>query len=213
MLPFLPVPLNKSRYVIRFGLSVLKIDVSGLGSASVRIPIGGDAPRFSARLQLWVGHDPDRHVDAFALAALEKAVMLQVDLETVGHLENLTHPRGTQIVETFFYLIVVVEDVVGRRPFVNLEHSLAGASHTTVGLLAAVSLLHRDAELEDLLFAFARLAPRFFDSNQLGRERVEMARRCLPAPQLPEEFEFVGFDVFAAIGIVAVYVYVDFFSR
>ena len=102
LLPFLPVPLDEARDVIRFGLRILKVDVSGLGGASVRIPIGGDSPRFSAGLQHWVGHDADRHVDTFALATLEKAIMLQVDLETVGHLENLTHPRGTQVVEVFF---------------------------------------------------------------------------------------------------------------
>ena len=95
--PPLPVAINELCHVVGLHFWVLQVQVSWLSRALVRIPVCRDSPCFSAGIQVLSGHDAQRQVDTTALTSLEKAFMLQIHLQHVLDLKDLTHPGRADV--------------------------------------------------------------------------------------------------------------------
>jgi len=106
--PLGPVAIDELGHVVGLGLWVLQIQVRRLCRALVWIPVLWDPVRFSCWVQVREGHQAQRHLDASALATLKEPIVLQVDLEQVGDLEDLTHPRGANVLEYGAFLVIII---------------------------------------------------------------------------------------------------------
>ena len=121
-LPLRPITLEESSDVIGLLFRVLQIQVSRLLGALIRIPGRRYAPRFSALAELRGSHDTQGQVDTSALAALEKAIMLEIDFQGVRDLENLSHPtRAERIVLTLWLFVIVVEVGESFAALINIH--------------------------------------------------------------------------------------------
>ena len=96
-LPLRPVAIHKVGHVLRLLVWVLQVHIGRFLCTLVGVPVIRYSPRFRGRLIVGCSKNFEGHIDAVTLAALKEAIMLQVDLEHVLDLEDLTHPRWTQI--------------------------------------------------------------------------------------------------------------------
>ena len=142
LLPPAPVAVDVLSHVLWLLVRVLQVDVGGLLSALVRIPVLWDTPWRLARVHALSGHNAQRQVDGLAGATLKEAVVLQIHLEDVLHLEDLAHPGGTQVhfVHSLLVSVVSAVELSAGLALVSVQVGCRGASHHLVDLLAAVFL-------------------------------------------------------------------------
>ena len=127
--------------------------------------------------------------------------MLQEHLEDVLHLEDLAHPRRTQVHFVHIPPLTVVRAVEPSAGLTTILVNLGcgGAGHHLVDLVAAVFLHERDLKLEVLLFTLLRRTSPLLDCLDEGLEAIEVASDRLTASQPSEELKLVASDCFITL--------------
>lgn len=175
------------------------------------IPVLWDSPWFSAGLHSWSAHNLQRKVHALTLPTFKESIMLNVYLQNVLNLEDLSHPRWTHILVLHLLFIGAFISFVQlrRRSFISVHDCPASAVHHICRLITAVFLHARNLELKVFgLFGFGG-TPRFFLSFQTCDEGVIVTCSCLSATKLSVKLKFVAFDVFVTLAVIAIEPYVD----
>lgn len=215
-LPLGPIAINELRHVLGLLIRVLQVDIRGLRGALIRVPILGDPPWFSRWLSARGSHDSQGQADALALTTLEEPIVLHIHFQHVLHLEDLAHPRRTQVLELAFLrsIIILVSVQFGLLSAqVFIHDRLRSAVDKRLCFIAVILLHRRDLELVLLLLLGACGTSTFFDGLDYRVKRVEVTRLGLPTAQLAAQLELVRLDRLAALAVVDVQPNVNIFSR